>query len=98
MDDFYIVSSGLAVTETTNDIFNKSLFSELTSNSVPTGFRAMVANRLAENSNQWTEIFKEENSGTYNNQWVIIDYTKINVSSGVTSIGPDFFWMLEQLP
>ena len=36
--------------------------------------RNVVANRLASNGQNWTEIFSQYNSGTYNNQFGILDY------------------------
>ena len=36
--------------------------------------RVMVANRLAYTGSDWSKLFAIHNSGTYNNQWMIIDY------------------------
>jgi hypothetical protein len=38
----------------------------------------MVSNRLATDGKEWTKIFEKFNSGTYNNQWMIIDYNKVS--------------------
>lgn len=35
--------------------------------------RVAVANRLADGGYSWTKIFSRYNSGTYNNQWMIVD-------------------------
>lgn len=32
--------------------------------------------RLARNGKEWTDVFSAFNSGTYNNQFMIIDYNK----------------------
>ncbi|XP_025421443.1 putative phospholipase B-like 2 isoform X2 [Sipha flava] len=76
MDDFYLISSGLAITETTNSVYNPQLWD----NVQPIGqilvfIRAMVANRLAPDGLAWTKLFKKYNSGTYNNQWLLINYS-----------------------
>ena len=36
--------------------------------------RNVIANRLAVTGQDWTEIFSQYNSGTYNNQFGILDY------------------------
>ena len=96
MDDFYTLSSGLVTLETTLFVYNITLFDLVT----PLGtmwepVRVMVANRLARNGQEWTEIFRcvwfirlchvcheiffsRYNDGTYNNQWMVLDYNKKN--------------------
>ncbi|XP_075982708.1 putative phospholipase B-like 2 [Anticarsia gemmatalis] len=100
-DDFYIISSGLVCGETTTGNSNRSLFE----NVKPRGqileyARAMVANRLARNGKEWVEIFRKHNSGTYNNQWYIVDYKRFkprtSQSKGVIKSG--LLWVIEQLP
>ncbi|CAH2094909.1 unnamed protein product [Euphydryas editha] len=101
LDDFYIISSGLVAAETTIGNSNRSLF-ELVK---PVGqvleyARAMVANRLARNGKEWVEIFRQHNSGTYNNQWYIVDYKKFKpkTSQFPGHIAPGLLWVVEQLP
>jgi hypothetical protein len=36
--------------------------------------RNLVANRLANNGSEWAKWFSLFNSGTYNNEWMIVDY------------------------
>lgn len=38
--------------------------------------RSLIALRLANNGHSWCEYFSEYNSGTYNNQWMIVDLNK----------------------
>lgn len=100
-DDFYIMSSGLVAAETTVGNSNRSLF-ELVA---PVGqvleyARAMVANRLARSGKEWVEIFRKHNSGTYNNQWYIVDYNNFKPKNSrfQGSIAPGLLWVIEQLP
>lgn len=97
LDDFYLSSTGLASTETTLFIFNKELFRDLTPQGVVyEPFRVMVSNRLATNGSQWANTFERYNSGTYNNQWMIVDYNRLaqspkDLQDGVLTV-------LEQVP
>eukprot|EP00066_Takifugu_rubripes_P008684 XP_003975045.1 PREDICTED: putative phospholipase B-like 2 [Takifugu rubripes] len=96
-DDFYILSSGLVTLETTIGNHNPALWKYVH----PTGtvfewLRNIVANRLAATGNQWADIFSKYNSGTYNNQWMIVDYNRF--TPGQTGIKEGLFVVLEQIP
>jgi hypothetical protein len=52
----------------------------------------MVANVLATNGEEWTSIFKEYNSGTYNNQYMIADMKRFSPGLGAQ---PGFLWIIE---
>ena len=92
------MSTGVAVSETTNMVYNKTLYKYLTPQSVPTDFRVMIANRLAQNGNHWVRTFEKHNSGLYNNQWIVIDYNKISTLSTGVKLSNGTFWMVEQIP
>uniref|UniRef100_A0A3B3HSJ2 Phospholipase B-like n=1 Tax=Oryzias latipes TaxID=8090 RepID=A0A3B3HSJ2_ORYLA len=96
-DDFYILSSGLVTLETTIGNSNSTLWKFVQ----PTGtvmewLRNIVANRLATTAKEWAEIFRKYNSGTYNNQWMIVNYN--HFTPGKTDIKEDLFVVLEQIP
>ncbi|XP_064457658.1 putative phospholipase B-like 2 isoform X2 [Ornithodoros turicata] len=96
LDDFYLTSTGLAVTETTIDNDNPALWEFLNPNaSVLTWVRGAVANRLASTGHEWVSIFKRENSGTYNNQWSILDYKLFTPNQPIRD---NTLWVLEQMP
>jgi len=78
-DDYYMTNAGLVVMETTLEILDKDLYSSVgeADNHIPNYIRIFVANRLATSAREWTEIFKKNNGGTYNSQWMIIDMNKI---------------------
>lgn len=95
LDDFFVLSSGLVVQETTNGVTNTSLLAAITPRSVLTWVRTLVANRMATDGKTWTEWFAKQNSGTINNQWMVVDYNKFEpgkpLKDGTLTI-------LEQLP
>ena len=41
----------------------------------------MVANRLSRTGASWAQIFEVYNSGTYNNQWMVVDYKQVDMWS-----------------
>ena len=62
MDDFYLISSGLAVTETSLFLYDQILLNHVrTEDAVMEAVRASVANRLAESGSEWAEIFSRHN-------------------------------------
>ena len=94
-DDFFILSSKLVMLQTTNKIFNDELFEKLTPQSVLSWQRVRAANWLASSGEEWTQFLEMENSGTYNNQYMIVDLKKFvpgeNLREGL-------FWVAEQIP
>ena len=96
LDDFYILDSKLLVMETTNANFNNSLYQFIKPEALLTWVRAMVSNRLASSAEEWTNIFKKENSGTYNNQFMILDINKIDLKN--KTIPQKSLMIIEQIP
>lgn len=96
-DDFTLSSAGLAITETTIGNSNKNLWKFVKPHGkVLEGFRSMIANRLSRNGKMWSKIFARRNSGTYNNQWMVVDYKKFKPGKPLPTKG--LLWILEQLP
>jgi hypothetical protein len=96
MDDFYVTSQDLVVIETTNPNFNNDLYSRLTPKSLLCWQRAMIANRLSSNSKEWTENFAIENSGTYNNMFMVLDMKLVDLENKAIQNGA--LHIIEQLP
>lgn len=76
VDDFYITSRGLAVMETTNGQYTPELDLLVTSESVLSWMRSAIATTLAHNATDWATLFSYENSGTYNNQWMALEFNR----------------------
>ncbi|XP_037078571.1 LOW QUALITY PROTEIN: putative phospholipase B-like 2, partial [Pollicipes pollicipes] len=96
-DDFYVLSSGLVTRRTTIGNNNNDLWHFIKpEGQVLEWVRAAVANNLATDGQEWTSTFSRYNSGTYNNQWMVVDYKRFK--RGDTSLRPGVLWVLEQIP
>ncbi|XP_020505546.1 putative phospholipase B-like 2 [Labrus bergylta] len=96
-DDFYILSSGLVTLETTIGNSNAALWKYVEPlGTVMEWLRNIVANRLATTGKEWATTFSKFNSGTYNNQWMIVDYN--HFTPGKTDTKEGLFVVLEQIP
>ena len=63
LDDFYLLGSGLMMTQTTNNMFNASLYALLTPNSLLAWQRVRLAHSLARTGQEWADTFAMHNSG-----------------------------------
>lgn len=94
-DDFYTLSSGLTVQETTNSLYNRTTRELIQPRCVLTWARTLLANRKAVDGPSWVKWFSPFNSGTINNQWIIAMMNRFVVNHEV----PDgFLTVLEQMP
>lgn len=109
MDDWYMTGRGLASTETTLIVNNASLYVDYLKDKytfVPSYIRCMVANYLADTTTEWLNMFARLQSGTYNNQWIVVDmklYTgdSSNLPDGLLGIIetlPGFYYMEDMTP
>lgn len=99
-DDFYILPDRrMVVTETTNDICNATLYKLIKPQSLLSWQRTMAANIYAYNGPSWIETFVKHNSGTYNNQFMILDTRQVESSPfhGLT-VHSNALWIVEQIP
>ena len=94
-DWYYSHTAKLHVMETTNSIFNNSLYGLIRKASVVSWIRVTVANRLAVDGQTWKDVFKTENSGTYNNMWQVTDLKKFSPKE---SLQPGLLTVCEQIP
>ena len=96
LDDLYTASHGLVVMETTNVFYNDTLYKEIVPESLFTCERVMIANRISNSSKEWVENFIKYNSGTYNNQFMVLDKNKVDLVNKKIDI--DAFYIVEQIP
>jgi hypothetical protein len=94
-DDWYMTSAQLAIMETTNEVFNTSLYVNVVPTTVPEFIRVMAATYLSTTAQQWAQTFARENSGTYNNQYMILD---MKLYTPRAALPDNLFWVAEQIP
>lgn len=95
-DDFYVLSSGLVTLETTIGNSNPALWVNVTAEGeILEWMRVIVSNRIATDGKTWSDYFSMHNSGTYNNQWMIVDYKQFKPFHHIKR---NTLWILEQLP
>ncbi|XP_068416740.1 phospholipase B-like 1 isoform X2 [Eschrichtius robustus] len=95
LDDFYLLSSGLVLLQTTNSVYNKTLLQHVVPQSLLAWQRVRVANMMANGGKQWAEVFSKYNSGTYNNQYMVLDLKKVNLNY---SLDKGTLYIVEQIP
>lgn len=98
-DDYYIMSSGLTVMDTSIEILNPALYDKVTdfrqSPHIPNFVHLMTTNRMAKNAAHWSRLFSTQNTGTNPAQWMIVDYNRFKPGQAVPD---DTFWLLEAVP
>lgn len=95
-DDWTVTSQGLVIIETTANVLNTSLYDNCTPRSVLTWIRSQVASRSATSGDVWHQIISQYNSGTYNNQWIVVDLKKSrDITTGYKN---NLVWVSEQMP
>ena len=96
LDDFYMMhDSGLMMVQTTNPIINKSIYSKVTHDSLLAWQRVRTANQMAHTGEEWAQPIKWPNSGTYENQYMIVN---MNLFSPGKALPPGTLWVIEQIP
>ena len=65
LDDYYQLSSGLVLLQTTNAVINSQLFDLVTPQSLFAWQRVRVANMMAHSGSEWYNVFRMYNSGTF---------------------------------
>ena len=96
VDDFWTNDKGLLVLETTMHNFNHTLYDlYVKPQSILTWIRSYHAMFATQDGKSWTEHFIRENSGTYNNEYLVLDTKKFTKGKPLQN---DTLWMIEQYP
>jgi hypothetical protein len=96
-DDYYLMDTGLFVTETTISMLTDEPYDKLDDNgtTVPDFMRIMISNRLAKTGLEWTNLMKKSATGTYSSQWMVVDY---NLFKPGKPLENGTLFVIEQIP
>jgi hypothetical protein len=95
-DDFYVTDSGLNIIETSLSVLNLTMYDgNVRPDLLLYWIRVMASTRMARSAPEWASLVAYLNSGTYNNQWMILD---LNLFTPGQSLKPNTMWIAEQMP
>lgn len=96
-DDFYVLDSGLAVTETTLAMPSDEPYDKMNDTAVhiPDFMRIMLANKMAKDAEGWVQMMVDNATGLYSSQWMVVDYNKFAPNKPLQN---GTLWVMEQLP
>ena len=102
-DDFHVLGAAeqrLVVIETTNGVLNDALYAAVVPQALLTWQRVPLACRVATGGEEWTRAHARYNSGTYNNQYFVVDYKRFepNATTAAAALRRGALWISEQLP
>ena len=97
VDDFFVLKgrANLGVTETTNSLFELKILSLVTPHSLLSWMRSTGSNQAAESGASWVQLFARYQSGTYTNQWMVLDLSLFTPGSRPL---PGFLSIIEEVP
>jgi len=96
LDDMYLMSgSDLVMTQTTNSIYNHSLWDLVVPQSLLAWQRVRAANQLSDSGPEWFKVVGTHNSGTYNNQYMILD---LKLFKPLNALPVNTLFVVEQIP
>jgi hypothetical protein len=92
----YLISgSNLIMTQTTNSIINGSLWDLVVPQSLLAWQRVRTANQLSNGGYEWYKYVSYHNSGTYNNQYMVLDMKKFKA---LNALPIETLFVVEQIP
>lgn len=71
---------------------NNTLYDYVTPKSLLAWHRVRLANMIAGTGKEWYEAFEKHNSGTYTNQYMIVDYDLFKPNNALV---PNTLWVIE---
>mmetsp|Transcript_30716 Transcript_30716/g.80404 ORF Transcript_30716/g.80404 Transcript_30716/m.80404 type:complete len:565 (+) Transcript_30716:27-1721(+) len=95
LDDFYMMDSGLGMVQTSNGVMNNSLYDLITPSSLLAWQRVRVASAIASTGEEWWNAFRTNASGTYVNQYMVVDFKKFTPAQ---ALKPGTLWVVEEIP
>eukprot|EP00941_MAST-03F_sp_MAST-3F-sp1_P001743 g1743.t1 len=97
LDDFYMMQgSKMGMTQTSNDVMNHELLDLVKPESLLAWHRVRIASVMANSGKDWHTIFSKEASGTYANQYMVIDFKLFEPK--VAPLKKNLLWVVEEIP
>lgn len=102
-DDYFVLSNRMVVLETSLGILDQTIYKNLRTNTIPKWIRVSIANKLCRDNEEWVDVFFRGNSGTHNNQWLVVDYNMfdkyLTETKKENNISPEkIVYLIEQIP
>eukprot|EP00392_Amoebophrya_sp_AT5.2_P002423 g2428.t1 len=95
-DEFYLLSSGLVVGDTSLEVLNAELYNRIPDTpKLPMFLHVMAANRMARTAAHWAGLLTEKNTGLKNAQWFAVDYKRFTPGKDVQN---NLLWVVETVP
>jgi hypothetical protein len=95
LDDFYMMDSGLGMVQTSNGVPNNTLLDLITPQTLLAWQRVRVASAMASTGEEWWSTFKTHASGTYVNQYMVVDFKQFVPGA---ALPPGTLWVVEEIP
>eukprot|EP00038_Savillea_parva_P007022 m.167351 g.167351 ORF g.167351 m.167351 type:complete len:562 (-) comp12814_c0_seq1:149-1834(-) len=95
LDDFYMMDSGLGMVQTSLGVMNNTLLDLITPHSLLAWQRVRVASAIAKTGEEWYTTFKTHASGTYVNQYMVVDF---NLFQPGEPLKAGTLWVMEEIP
>lgn len=95
LDDFYLMSSGLVMIQTSLGVIDPDRHRRINQHGLLAWHRVRIANALARSGQEWYEYLRRENSGTYNNEYMVLNTNRF-IPGQPPSHG--LLWVVEQIP
>jgi Phospholipase B len=97
-DDWYMMGNGLTIQETTMQNSNNKNRKFVIPTSVSEWIRVMVACQIGTNGLDWGNVFKRYNSGTYNNQYMVVNMNLFVPGTKLQNLPDNLVWIVSQMP
>ena len=100
VDDYYHTykenyNSQLVVIETSLDVLDDKVLASIVPTTTLSWIRSRASNQIARGGQEWANVFNMYHSGTYTNQWMVVDMMKFIPG---TSPQDWFLTILEEMP
>ena len=95
LDDFYMMSSGLGMVQTSISFSNHSFYDLVKPESLLAWQRVRAAHVVAKTGEEWHRAVSVAHSGTYCNQYMIVDYNKFTPGKPLEE---GTLWVIEEIP